>query len=52
MAMVVESFRYAFLGAGTIHVWQYVISVCITILVLVMGVVLFSRVEKTFMDTV
>ena len=49
---IVESFRYAFLGCGSIP-WSYLgISVMTTLVVLFIGVVLFSRVEKTFMDTV
>ena len=49
---IVESFRYAFLGSGSIP-WNYLgISVLTTLVVLFAGVVLFSRVEKTFMDTV
>ena len=49
---IVESFRYAFLGSGSIP-WNYLgISVMTTLVVLFAGVVLFSRVEKTFMDTV
>ncbi|WP_370766456.1 ABC transporter permease [Intestinibacter bartlettii] len=49
---IVESFRYAFLGSGSIP-WNYLgISVITTLVVLFIGVVLFSRVEKTFMDTV
>jgi lipopolysaccharide transport system permease protein len=49
---VVEIFRCAFLGTGTIHYWQWGISLGITLLVLSLGIVLFSRVEKTFMDNV
>ena len=49
---IVESFRYAFLGSGSIP-WHFLgISVVTTLVVLFIGVVLFSRVEKTFMDTV
>lgn len=49
---IVETFRYAFLGCGSIP-WNFLmISVCTTLVVLFIGVVLFSRVEKTFMDTV
>lgn len=49
---IVESFRYAFLGSGSIP-WNFLgISVVTTLVVLFIGVVLFSRVEKTFMDTV
>ncbi|MGM9534348.1 MAG: ABC transporter permease [Intestinibacter sp.] len=49
---IVESFRYSFLGCGSIP-WNFLmISICTTLVVLFIGVVLFSRVEKTFMDTV
>lgn len=49
---IVESFRYVFLGSGSIP-WNYLgISMITTLVVLFTGVVLFSRVEKTFMDTV
>lgn len=49
---IVESFRYAFLGSGSIP-WNFLgISIVTTLVVLFIGVVLFSRVEKTFMDTV
>jgi lipopolysaccharide transport system permease protein len=52
MVSVVECFRYAFLGSGVI-VWGDVISGwLVTLLILCVGIVLFSRVEKTFMDTV
>jgi lipopolysaccharide transport system permease protein len=52
VAAVMEIFRCAFLGTGTIHYWQWGISLGITLLVLALGIILFSRVEKTFMDTV
>ena len=49
---IIESFRYAFLGSGSIP-WNFLgISIATTVVVLFLGVILFSRVEKTFMDTV
>ncbi|RWX48920.1 lipopolysaccharide transport system permease protein [Candidatus Electrothrix communis] len=52
MVSVVESFRYAFLGSGIIA-WGYVgIGWFVTLVILFIGILLFSRVEKTFMDTV
>lgn len=49
---IVESLRYAFFGSGSIP-WNYLgISMITTFVVLFIGVVLFSKVEKTFMDTV
>lgn len=52
MTSVVETFRYAFLGAGTVSVHQLVYSVVFTLVILFLGLVVFSRVERTFMDTV
>ena len=52
MTAIVEAFRYAFLGAGTIQPWVLGISFSMTIIILAIGIVLFSRVQKTFMDTV
>jgi lipopolysaccharide transport system permease protein len=52
MASIVEIFRYAFLGSGSIHPWALGMSSGMTVLILFMGIVMFSHVEKTFMDTV
>ena len=52
VASIVETFRYAFLGSGSASVWHLGISATITLLLLLCGIVTFSRVEKTFMDTV
>jgi lipopolysaccharide transport system permease protein len=52
MVAIVESFRYMFFGTSAVRWNQIGISWLITLLILMVGVVLFSRVEKTFMDTV
>lgn len=52
MAAVIETFRFAFLGAGAIHTNALMISAGMTLVIFLVGVVLFSRIEKTFMDTV
>lgn len=52
MTGLVEMFRYAFLGSGTIHPWMLGLSAGMTLLILLVGILLFSHVEKTFMDTV
>jgi ABC-type polysaccharide/polyol phosphate export permease len=49
---IVETFRYAYLGAGTVHPWHLLHSAGFMLLVLVAGTLLFNRVEQTFMDTV
>ena len=52
MVSVVETFRGAFLGVSSIEPSQIFISVLGTVGVFFAGVVLFRRIEKTFMDTV
>lgn len=52
MTAIVETFRYMFLGSGAIQPWMIGVSLGMTILILSLGIVLFSRVEKTFMDTI
>jgi lipopolysaccharide transport system permease protein len=52
LAPIVEAFRYAVLGAGTFDAgWLAVSGVSIG-LVLVGGIAMFNRIERTFMDTV
>lgn len=48
----VEIFRYAVLGQGTIVPAYVALSWGLTILVTLFGIMVFNRVEKTFMDTV
>ena len=48
----VEAFRWIFLGAGEMNIVSWAVSAAVTAVVLLVGVVIFSRVEKTFMDTV
>ena len=52
MTFVVEFFRAAFLGTSSIELVHIAISVTITLLVFIAGVIMFSRIEKTFMDTI
>jgi lipopolysaccharide transport system permease protein len=52
MTAVIETFRYAFLGNGAIQPLFLEVSFIMTILILSLGIILFSRVERTFMDTI
>jgi len=52
MTSIVETFKYAFLGSGTFS-WAYLAySAGFTLVVLFIGIVLFNRIERSFMDTV
>lgn len=48
----VEVMRYAILGQGTIHWGFYGISWIVTLTVAVLGIMIFNKVERNFMDTV
>lgn len=52
VAPIVETFRYAFLGSGTIPWFYLEIGVITTLTVLFIGIILFNKVQKTFMDTI
>lgn len=48
----VEVLRYAILGQGTIMPGYLALSWAVTIAVVLIGIMIFNKVEKTFMDTV
>ena len=49
---VINLFRSAFLGAEMYPIYYNAVSLLITCAVTLLGVILFSHTEKTFMDTV
>ena len=49
---IVEAFRFALLGQGNINLLQLAYSLIVTIVILVISLVAFTRVEGTFMDYV
>ena len=49
---VIEAFRYALLGVGSFESLQLLYSAVFICIVLVLGLLMFGKVEKTFMDTV
>jgi lipopolysaccharide transport system permease protein len=52
LTSVVEAFRYAYLGSGSINLLQLGYSFAIMLIAIAVGAVIFNRVEATFMDTV
>ncbi len=52
MTSIIETFRYGFLGKGTFTILSLGITTAITIIILLFGIVIFNRVERTFIDTV
>jgi lipopolysaccharide transport system permease protein len=49
---IVETFRYAFLGAGTVSIPNLLYSAGFMVVVLILGIILFNRIEATFMDII
>ena len=52
MSAIINNFRYAMLGVGELETFWWGISAILTVVTLMIGVLLFNSVEKTFMDTV
>ena len=52
VTMPVEVMRYAILGKGTFHPGFYCLSWGITLGIALAGILIFNKVERTFMDTV
>ena len=49
---IITTFRYAMFGFGYFDLMYYLISWGITLVVFFIGLILFSKIERTFMDTV
>ena len=52
MTAIVETFRYGFLGSGALNIMTLIYSGAVSLFILVIGTIIFNRVERTFMDTV
>lgn len=52
MSPIIELFRSAYLGVNSFEPVTYCISVMTTLVVLVVGILLFNKIEKNFIDTV
>lgn len=49
---IVEAFRFAMMGKGEVEIWQWLVSVGITLAVFIIGIIEFGRAEKNFADTI
>ena len=52
MTAIVQMFRHLLLGSEAPDVWMMSYSVAVSALAISLGLVLFTRIERTFMDTV
>jgi lipopolysaccharide transport system permease protein len=52
MTSLIETFRYGFLGKGGFTWLSLAYSSIVTLVLLIAGVIIFNKVEKSFVDTV
>lgn len=52
MTGIIEAFRFGFLGQGELTFSSFGYSVGFTLVALVLGVIIFNKTEKTFVDTI
>lgn len=52
MTAILETFKYAVLGVGQFRFEYLTYSVCFTLFIMALGIVVFNKVQRTFMDTV
>lgn len=52
MTGIIEAFRYAFLGKGVFSISSIIYSVIMTLVFLFLGVFIFNKTEKNFVDTI
>lgn len=52
MTNIIEAFRYAFLGKGEFTLSGIMYSTAVTVMVFVIGILIFNKTEKDFIDTI
>jgi lipopolysaccharide transport system permease protein len=52
MTAVVESMRFCILGKGTVELPVLIYSILMTIVLFLIGIIIYNRAEKSFVDTV
>ena len=52
VSSIVTTFRYALFGFGYFNIFYYLLSIVLSIVIFIVGLIMFSRIERNFMDTV
>jgi lipopolysaccharide transport system permease protein len=52
MTGIIEAFRYAFLGKGEFTLVSIGYSIVVTLIILFLGIIIFNKTEKNFVDTI
>ena len=50
MVFIIEAFRFAFMGHGTVYLWQIVVSFFVSVAVVLIGLVMFNKTQRTCVD--
>jgi lipopolysaccharide transport system permease protein len=52
MCGLIETFRYGFLGTGQFYPGAFIYSIIASLTIFIIGLVVFNKVEKNFVDTI
>jgi lipopolysaccharide transport system permease protein len=52
MSGLIETFRYGFIGTGQFYLGSFIYSIIASIVIFLLGLIIFNRVEKSFVDTI
>jgi lipopolysaccharide transport system permease protein len=52
MTGIIEAFRYAFLGKGYFTAWSLGYSAIFTVVITMIGIIIFNKTERSFVDTI
>ena len=52
MSGIIEAFRYGFLGKGEFTVGSLLYSATVTVIILFLGIIIFNKTERNFVDTI
>lgn len=52
VTQIIDGFRYMLLNTGDFSLNRFIYTLCISVMVFLVGLVIFNRTEKSFIDTV
>jgi len=52
MVFIIEAFRFAFMGQGTVDLFEIIASFFLSLVILVCGIMLFNKTERTCVDII
>lgn len=52
LTSIIETFKYGFLGEGTFSWWYLGYSFLFTVVIMVWGILIFNKVQRSFMDVI